>query len=240
MNVTEHVIRICHVKHHRTVFHSNSQTGEIASIGTLCKVTDRQLLEDGRQYISLEGVSRFRVTKILKTLPYILAEVEPNYMDDVVDEAVADKIERETYDALKYYIRLMRTYEANKETVVSIATKRNRPTLNRSTIDNSKRRTDFSFSLANMIQMTQPRESQLLLQTTNVIKRLQVQKVILTQASELIAQQLMDLNVLTAERRDAIKLRSINEDYDEDILPADFIEQEVTVEKDEWDISNIE
>lgn len=98
--------------------HSNPETGQIAAIGTLCKITDRQLLEDGRQYISLEGKSRFRVTKILKTLPYVLAEVDLDFSDQPVDEALADKIERQTYDALKYYIRLMRTYDANKDMVI--------------------------------------------------------------------------------------------------------------------------
>ena len=91
-----------------------------------------------------------------------------------------------------------------------------------------------------MIQMTQPRESQLLLQTTNVIKRLQVQKVILAQASQVIMQQLMDLNLITREKRDEIMLKSILDDFDDDILPPDYIEQDASVEKDEWDISNIE
>lgn len=63
--------------------HTDGRTGAIASVGTICKITDRQLLEDGRQYIAVEGVGRFKVRKILKTLPYILAEVEPGLNDDV-------------------------------------------------------------------------------------------------------------------------------------------------------------
>ena len=86
-------------------------------MGTLCKVTDRQLLEDGRQFIAFEGVSRFRVRRIVKTLPYILAEVEPNLEDDLpADPAAAVKLELDAYDALKYYMRLMKT---NKNTEVS-------------------------------------------------------------------------------------------------------------------------
>ena len=120
-----------------------------------------------------------------------------------------------------------------------MSTKRNRPT-NLVVFDQVQRRTDFSFSLANMIQMTQSREAQLLLQTTSVAKRLSVQKMILTQASDLVAQQLMDIGVLTAERKDSIKMNTINNAFDEDILPSDFIESEQVEEKDEWDISNIE
>ena len=47
----------------------HTEGGQIASIGTLCKVTNRQLLDDGRQFIELEGVGRFRVRKIVRTLP---------------------------------------------------------------------------------------------------------------------------------------------------------------------------
>eukprot|EP01036_Dinobryon_divergens_P022073 gene22073-30308_t len=219
--------------------HSNPQTGQLAAVGTLCKITDRQLLEDGRQYIALEGKSRFQVTKILKTLPYILAEVDLDYIDEPVDEVVANKVEMETYDALKIYIRLMRTYDANKDMVVSMSAKRNRPT-NLAVYDQVQRRTDFSFSLANMIQMSQSRESQLLLQTTNVVTRLTIEKQILMQASDLVGQQLMEMGVLTAERKDSIKMNTINNAFDEDILPLDFIDSEKAEEKDEWDISNIE
>lgn len=54
----------------------------IAKYGTACKIIERKLLEDGRQVIGFEGIGRFKVRKILKTLPYMLAEVEPNIDDD--------------------------------------------------------------------------------------------------------------------------------------------------------------
>ena len=72
-----------------------------------------------------------------------------------------------------------------------------------------------------MISMVQPYESQLLLQTTDVMKRLRAEKDILTQASELVEEQLLKLELLTAETRDSVKFRTYNEaiDADEDILP---------------------
>lgn len=211
--------------------HTNSRTGQIASIGTLCKITDRQLLPDGRQYISVEGVGRFRVRKILKTLPYISAEIDTNVLDDQSKDATAEaaliKLESEVYDSLKYYMRLMKTYEPNKGMVMSKACKRYRPTskmvdLSKPTLEESVRRTSFSFSLANMIQMTQATESQLMLQTTSVQKRLEAEKVILQQASELISEQLIKMSVLSADQRDGIKMRSFNEPADDDILPSDM------------------
>ncbi|KAJ1385505.1 PUA-like domain-containing protein [Ochromonadaceae sp. CCMP2298] len=89
--------------------HSNSKTGEIASVGTMCKVVERQLREDGQQSIYLEGVGRFRVNKILKTLPYILAEVEPFLTDAAAEEAEAAKVEKEVFCSLKYYMRLLKS-----------------------------------------------------------------------------------------------------------------------------------
>ena len=50
----------------------HSEGGQIASVGTLCKITNKQLLDDGRQFIELEGIGRFRVRKIVKTLPVII------------------------------------------------------------------------------------------------------------------------------------------------------------------------
>jgi ATP-dependent Lon protease len=227
--------------------HTNPQTGELASIGTICKITDRELLEDGRQYIAVEGVTRFRVRKILKTLPYVLAEVEPFIQDDAPktsdEELSASKLEREVYDCLKYYMRLMKLYAPNKNMTVSQATKRSRPG-QQGIIPGSKedlvRRTDFSFALANMIQMTQATESQIILQTLDVTKRLGAEKVILKQASELIAEQLLKMDILTADKRDGLKMKSVNDDYDDDILPPDVIEQEETKEIDEWDLSQLQ
>lgn len=220
--------------------------GRIACVGTLCKIVDRQLLEDGRQFITVEGVRRFRVNKILKTLPYVLAEVETFENDDEPeDDGAVAKLEGEVYDALKYYVRLMKSYEPNKGMVISQAAKRNRPSpaniraLTASGVDNKTRRTNFSFSLANMIQMTQPKESQLLLQTRSATKRLKAEKEILLQASELIAEQLIKMEVLTADARDSLKYKSLSTDADDDILPPDVIDQAKDEEKDEWDLSNV-
>ena len=201
--------------------------------------------------VTYVGVSRFKVRKILKTLPYVTAEIEPNITDelpvDLLAEAALIKLEKEVYDSLKYYMRLMKTYSGNKDIFISKSCKRNRP-IGTSTIispsgpskTDHERRINFSFSLANMIKMTHPTESQLLLQTLNLNKRLEAEKVILQQASELVADQLIKMDILTADTRDGLKLKSFNDDFDEDILPEDFTEDKMSDAKDEWDINNIE
>ena len=218
----------------------HSDGGQIASIGTLCRITQRQLLDDGRQYIELEGVGRFRVRKVTKTLPYIVAEVEQDIMDNVPEDMeLAEKLEKEVYDNLKYYMRLMRSFNPNKDVVVSQKAKQFAPSKYADKKDN-QRRTNFSFSLANMIQMASHRESQLLLQTIDVSKRLEVQKMILEQAAEIVGDQAIKTGVISESDRDEIRSRSFQDDYDEDILPSEAVAEEIEDEKDEWDISNIE
>lgn len=221
-------------------YYTDAQTGRIAQVGTMCKIVDRRLEEDGRQIIQIQGIGRCRVRKIIKTLPYILAEVEPFVMDDppAGGEAAAVKLEKEVWDALKYYMRLMKSYEPNKGMVVTQSAKKNRPT--RLNEMDATRRTQLSFSLANMISMSQPSESQQLLQTQSIMKRLTAEKVILTQAAEGISEQLVQMNILTADRRDGIKMNSMSLDDDSDILPPDLVQKVVETEKDEWDISNLE
>merc|ERR1712070_318602 len=99
--------------------HTNPQNGAIAEIGTMCKITDRQLLDDGRQFIAVQGTGRFRVNKIIKTLPYVLAEVEPFDSDDEVAEEVVAPLENEVYNYLKYYLRLLGSHDSSKNIVIS-------------------------------------------------------------------------------------------------------------------------
>ena len=170
----------------------------------------------------------------------MLAEIEPDMVDELpsdVESIVA--LEREVYSALKCYMRLMKRYGRNKDMRVSKATKASRPTLFSDKMDN-RRRTAFSFALANMIQMSQTTESQLLLQTTDIAKRLDAEKRILLQAAELIGDQLISMDVITKDERDEIKIQShLFNDDDSDILPADVEIKAPEKEEDEWDLSQV-
>ena len=218
----------------------HSEGGQIASIGTLCRITQRQLLDDGRQYIELEGIGRFQVRKITKTLPYVVAEVETD-LDDNVPSNVKDAIalEKDVYNNLKFYMRLMRSFNPNKDVVITQKAKLFAPGKEADILDNI-RRTNFSFSLANMIQMASQRESQLLLQTMDVVKRLEAQKMILTQAAAIIGDQAVRAGVISESIREEIKTSSFQDDYDDDILPNRVAMTGSREEKDEWDIQNIE
>lgn len=235
--------------------HTDGRTGSIAKFGTMCKIVDRQLLDDGRQFIAFEGVGRFSVRKIMKTLPYVLGEVDCNVQDVVASpdqEGKAMELERQTYVLLKSYIRLVKALDPRKTFQISQAAKKFRPQqasvgtiptspISTSTMTENDRRTSFSFAIANMIQLNQDKESQLILQTTDIIKRMSAQKDILSQACDLVCTELLKKTDFTQERIDQIKSLSLNpNDDDADILPPNVIDAKEIAAKDEWDISNIE
>jgi len=161
----------------------------------------------------------------------------------IVDQAPEDvyaaiELEKPVYSNLKYYIRIMRSFNPNKDVVISQKAKLSAPSALADKADNS-RRTNFSFSLANMIQMASSRESQLLLQTLDVEKRMKAQKTILIQAAEILGEQAKS-GVLSETIKDEIKRSSFEDDYDQDILPKEESKEEEKNTKDEWDINNIE
>eukprot|EP01031_Cornospumella_fuschlensis_P026947 gene26948-32559_t len=213
--------------------HTDHTSGQIARIGTLVKVVNRQFREDGTQIVELEGVSRFRVVRIAKTLPYIAADVELDVEDNPCDEAAATELEKNTYNALKYYMRLAKCIENARHITISQAAKKFRITNTGLDMPNAQRRTAFSFAVANMIDMTQPRELQLLLQTQDVVKRLQVENEILTQASELLGDQLLAGGVVSSIQREVLREAAFSGDDDADILPGELVVQEKPPEEDE-------
>lgn len=240
--------------------HVNSRTGQIATVGTICKVLERQLLEDGRQYVALEGLGRFQVKKITQTLPYMVAQVQHLHLDDPVEnEHEVAQLELEVYKSLRYYMYLIRTFRSTKNMVISTHAKNSRPTLVartdgkpagggsgvtgavNSAADTFERRSKFSFALANMMQMTVPREAQLLLQTTDVTRRLEAQRGILQEAAQFVAAQLVKSGALTEEMRQEMHRRAYREDdEEEEIFPVDRAAQDAESKTDEWDIANME
>lgn len=224
--------------------HTDSRTGGIAKYGVSCKIKDRILLEDGRQIISFDGVERFRVRKILKTLPYVLAEVESAPDELPTNEEEAKKAEFELYANLKYYFRLLKilkqeTPEQKQKILLIPAIKQSRPSVPQ--LDETKRRSDFSFAVANMIQTEQALQSQLLLQTTDVMKRLEAEKMIIDQAVVAVEEQMTQVEFLTTDMREGVKAQCFAiDDNEADLLPPDIVHAEEKEEEDIWDMSNIQ
>lgn len=210
--------------------------GQIAQVGTLSKITRRELQEDGRQNLEVSGVERFRVLSILKTLPYILAEVEPIEDELPVNQSEAIELESALYNLIKFYVRILKSVYGDKYSIFSPEMKLNRPTPE--TLLDHNRRTRFSLSVGNMLLM-RATDKQLMLQTTDIVQRLTALKEVYTNVVDFTTQSLIDDDALSASTRDEIRMRTYNSDFDEDILPPDVVEADEEENKDEWDINNI-
>ena len=135
----------------------------------------------------------------------------------------------------------MKRHEPNKAMCVSPSIKENRPVKG---VADVPRMEKFSFALANMIQMAHPLESQILLQTKDIVKRMEAQKMILSAAAASIAGQLKDINTISELDRAAIQAACIEpiftmDGIDFDVLPPDIKQAEAEEIKDEWDTSQM-
>jgi Lon protease-like protein len=260
----------------------NSATGQIASIGTLCKIIGRHLLEDGCQLISLQGISRFQLNRIESTLPYHVADVTTELEDSVEKDMTMDEIgemltllESETYSNLKFYMRMLKCYPNNAKIVLSSALQRNRPVskllpskvknqyLFKSFSDSQqenqelmpskiitpysweefRRQSRFSFALTSMIQMTNPTEAQLLLQTTSLRTRLEVLNRVLAQACRFVPEDLQKHKLKDSMTIELVRAQSFNpHDDDLDIinLEAPNLQHEEYEEEDIWAMKTLQ
>lgn len=221
--------------------HAHPRTGQIATYGTLCKVIDRRMLEDGRHLISVVGVDRFRLQRIDRTLPYVVGEVDTNVPDvppSDMEEVIS--LEKEVYHYLKFHIRLLRLADMKNGLKVQPFIKQFRPTNPAvAFMDPTERRTKLTFALSNMIAMEDSVASQLILQTTDIKKRLLLQRFYLREASQAVCNNLLEWKITTPDICQMIKEKSFSDDFDEDILPQDVITTEEPNEKDEWDLQNV-
>ncbi len=75
---------------------SGAEVGELATpeaVGTIAKIDQVRILDDGRMVMVVEGEQRFRIVEIVRETPYIIAEVNPLEDDlsfDVQETLIAD------------------------------------------------------------------------------------------------------------------------------------------------------
>ncbi len=86
--------------------------GAVGKIGTVCSVVQKRRLQDGKGFFIIEATpKRFKIRRITKRQPYLVAEVELIEDDRPATPSVRDENEvlcREIYALLKTYLRLAR------------------------------------------------------------------------------------------------------------------------------------
>eukprot|EP00639_Heterosigma_akashiwo_P003378 CAMPEP_0194579110 /NCGR_PEP_ID=MMETSP0292-20121207/13284_1 /TAXON_ID=39354 /ORGANISM="Heterosigma akashiwo, Strain CCMP2393" /LENGTH=277 /DNA_ID=CAMNT_0039431949 /DNA_START=154 /DNA_END=987 /DNA_ORIENTATION=- len=176
----------------------DSRNNALASVGTTVQVYQRSLLDDGRQLIMNYGVGRFKILKIISNEPYMVALVDTDYEDIMKHSPELAKLEQQVWETLNEVVRLTNKIQDKQSVTVSGEATRYRPTDEPSSDQKQedKRRSNFSFALANMLDLP-PEQKQLMVQTLDVRQRLQFQYDLLYETLKMLAAQssLKDLNL---------------------------------------------
>jgi hypothetical protein len=161
-------------------------------------------------------------------------DLKEDLIGDVVDNLrtgnknlTAYELEKEVYNYTKYILRLVRISSKQRgqdDPILDDIVKKYKPSVRtpvrtEDTEEEQIRRTAFSFSLLNTIRSVSPRESQLLLQTTDVCMRLEAMRDIIARSADLIADNLIrEGNLLEVDRLKLMKQALLDIDDDADIF----------------------
>lgn len=167
----------------------DSSTQKIAQIGTIVEVVERSLLPDGRQLIMNMGVERFKLLRITQEKPYIIGLVEIDLKDEEpsTGEAKIELAQKEelVWELVQDVVRLSNKVYDNSKVTISETVTQFAPN-GAKVIDDNERRSSFSFSIAEMLDI-QPFIKQLMLQTSNVGERFDIQIELLDKAQKYLA-----------------------------------------------------
>lgn len=146
-------------------YYSASQQ-KIALIGTLAKVTNRKLLDDGRVFITVEGVKKFYIEEFTAESPYLKARVRLlNDYTELQDTSELDALEEAVFTELRTNMNLMTHIFPSKNYKVSEQILRYRPSGISSRIGDRvvkmtteaqemARREQFSYAVLDMLQVS--------------------------------------------------------------------------------------
>ena len=227
----------------------NLDSGCIGKIGTMCQIVEKKRLRSGKTFLIIEAVSRFKITRILKRSPYLVAEVELNYQDEeVLKEKEVRNVQQlalEVYELLKTYLRIARLQDCDNQLLtVNPGIRDTKPSPNAllfnvgsSDSDGDDQRTSslslnesilrnlqtrnllFSFECASLLS-TESDIMQQLLQSKSTSYRLRGLKSILSEAIQELSYILMDDNLITVEALTELETQSRRRDDDDsDLMP---------------------
>lgn len=184
----------------------NPQAQKVALVGTLARIKHRKLLEDGRSFLVVEGISRFYLKTVLTDKPYIKAKIQA-FEDYTEDEASLDALELQIFDEVRFNVKLMELLFPHKNYSIGPNILQNRPSLKKSGIRSVKiadpkleleRRTRFSFAILDILQI-KPSTKLMLLQEPVIEKRYRRVISVLESGSEYLKQELRNRGVLTEQ-----------------------------------------
>ena len=182
---------------------SNAE-GKVAEVGTLLRITDRTLKDDGRQAITTVSRQRFRILEVVQEEPYLVADVlYPLVDEEIVSntsgslEPDIEALEREVYQVLRDILALSNTVLRNKrkndDTLAEFQLSSNvqmlSPQMHPFRLQVAS---DFSYAVLEMISCNYVIKQQIL-ETSSLRKRLELLRVILKENLALLYEKVQTL-----------------------------------------------
>mmetsp|Transcript_17078 Transcript_17078/g.25260 ORF Transcript_17078/g.25260 Transcript_17078/m.25260 type:complete len:293 (+) Transcript_17078:30-908(+) len=171
----------------------NSETRQIAEIGTVYEVLERSLLPDGRQMVVGVGRERFKLLQVVREKPYMIGKVEYGIADKYPTEEseIQSLVENEqkVWELVQDIVRLSnKVYDKTKVTI-SEEVRKTSPLEGVAASERiNARHSAFSFAITEMLEIPLL-SKQLMLQTLDINERLVFQAELLEKAQKLLAAQ---------------------------------------------------
>lgn len=78
---------------------------KLSLVGTLARIKERKLLEDGRTLVLIEGIERFYLEEIVAEKPYFKAKVQP-FQDYTENNDILEQLEQAVFDEVRTNVRV--------------------------------------------------------------------------------------------------------------------------------------
>lgn len=143
-------------------YYSSTQS-KLALVGTLARVKERKILDDGRSFVVIEGLERFYIDEIVSERPYLKGRVQlfTDYTETTAE--VLDELELKLFHELRKNMKMMERLFPSKTFSINPAILQNRPSIvtpgTRNVkitddVDEKVRRSKFSFGVLDMLQIS--------------------------------------------------------------------------------------
>ena len=151
---------------------------KLALVGTLARIKQRKILEDGRTFVQIEGIDRFYIQEVVNEKPYIKARVQEYSDFTETTDYVLDMMESQIFDEVRFNMKLMKILFPTKNYSLNQNVLQYRPALASpgvraiKTVDpkaESERRSKFSFAIVDILQI--PATTKLLMLQEHVVER---------------------------------------------------------------------
>ena len=210
------------------VYFSTSQQ-KLGLVGTLARIKSRKLLEDGRVFVTVEGVDRFYLSEFYSEKPYLKARVKVLSDYSLIEESELDKKEIQVFEELRTNLRLMEHIFPSKNYKISRQILENRPSAYTTRLGDRaikmlekdsemERRSKFSYAVLETLQVS-PSMKLKLLQEHVIENRLDKFLQILKAGKDFLKEELMNKKGYSQEMCNQIVLQSKHQtDLDSDLL----------------------